>query len=99
MNEKFYTVKYEEAVATIWCKDNKDVEGRNGCMSDDQCLGNARALCDVDPNCYGVSWYQNWIEPKLKLCLSRKMEPKTDGWRTMMKIEGNYSFIFGALIC
>ena len=92
-------MKYEEAVATIWCKDNKDVVGRNGCMSDDQCLDNARALCDVDPNCYGVSWYQNWIEPKLKLCLSRAMEPKTDGWRTMMKIEGNYSIIFGALTC
>ena len=92
-------MQYDEAVATMWCKDNQGVGGRNGCMSDDQCLGNARALCDEDPNCYGVTWYENRKEQKLKLCLSREMETKTDGWRTMMKIEGNYSIVFRALRC
>ena len=66
-------------------------------MDDKQCLDNARGQCDKDPDCYGVSWYQNDIGQKIKLCLSRDMEPKNDGWRTMMKSEGNhilFSFSF-----
>ena len=59
-------------------------------MDDKQCLDNARGQCDKDPDCYGVSWYSNNISQKLKLCLSRDMEPKSDGWRTMMKSEGNH---------
>merc|ERR1712136_548000 len=80
-------VEYDESLTTKWCKLNKDVEGRNGCMDDKQCLDNARGQCDKDPDCYGVSWYPNKIGQKIKLCLSRDMAPKRDGWRTMMKSE------------
>ena len=61
-------------------------------MDDKKCLDNARSQCDNDPDCYGVSWYTKKTikEQDLKLCLSREMEPKTDGWRTMMKSEGNH---------
>ena len=75
---------------TMWCKDNKDVEGRNGCINDKQCLDNARGQCDNDPDCYGVSYYPKNVEQKLKLCLSRDMEAKSDGWVTMMKVEGKH---------
>jgi len=81
-------VEYEEPLTTMWCKLNKDVEGRNGCMDDKQCLDNARGQCDKDPHCYGVSWYQNLVGQRIKLCLSRDMAPKNDGWRTMMKSKG-----------
>jgi len=81
-------VEYDKSISTKWCKSNKGVDGiRNGCMDDKQCLDNARGQCDNDPDCYGVSWYQNDIGQKIKLCLSRDMEPKNDGWRTMMKSE------------
>ena len=69
-------------------------------MDDKQCLDNARGQCDKDPGCYGVSWYPNKIGQKIKLCLSRDMAPKRDGWRTMMKSEGNhklYSLSFNLL--
>ena len=59
-------------------------------MNDKQCLDNARGQCDNDPNCHGVSWFPKNAQQKLKLCLSREMEPKSDGWRTMMKSEGNH---------
>jgi len=78
-------VKYHDAETTLWCKESKPIEGRNGCMNDADCLENARSQCDNDPKCYGVSWYPNVSKQKMKLCLSEKMEPKTDGWRTMMK--------------
>ena len=83
---------YGDAVTTMWCADNKDIEGRNGCNDDKVCLENGRDQCDMDPSCFGVSWYsrnntQN--EVRLKLCLTKDMEPKTDGWRTMMKLKGN----------
>ena len=78
-------MKYYAAETPLWCKDSKTIEGRNGCMNDADCLENARSQCDNDPKCYGVSWYQNTKWHKMRLCLSEKMEPKTDGWRTMMK--------------
>ena len=59
-------------------------------MDDMQCLDNARGQCDKDPDCYGVSWYPHDVGQKIKLCLSRDMAPKNDGWRTMMKSEGNH---------
>ena len=67
------------------CKKNKDVEGRYGCMSDDECLDNARGKCDRDPNCFGISWYPKKRNQPLKICLSNELEPKDDGWRTIMK--------------
>ena len=89
-NVTFSIAKYGNPVTTMWCKRSKDVRGiRNGCMTDKQCLDNARSQCDNDPNCFGVSWLPNPKTQDLKLCLSKEMEPKTDGWRTMMKSEGN----------
>ena len=84
-------VEYDEPITTMWCKIHKSIKGRNGCMNDVQCLENARGQCDKDPGCYGVSWYPNNIGQKLKLCLSRDMVPKNDGWRTIMK--GNHTSI------
>ena len=88
-----HVVQYGEPLITKWCKDNKDVEGRNGCMNHQQCLDNARGQCDNDPDCYGIVWYPMNIEQNLKLCLSRDMEPKS-GWITMMKSQGNHISIF-----
>jgi len=84
------TVKYDDAVKEMWCKDSKPIWGRNGCMSDEECLGNARGLCDKNPNCFGVSWFPHTKDQKLKVCTSREMVPKrtVHKWRTMMKVEG-----------
>ena len=65
-------------------------------MNDEQCLENARGECDKDPDCHGVSWYPNDIGQKLKLCLSRDMEQKNDGWRTIMK--GNHILLYLSFI-
>ena len=54
-------------------------------MTDEECLANARSQCDNEPSCFGVAWYSKLRKQKLKLCLSPEMEPKLDGWRTMMK--------------
>ena len=66
-------------------------------MTDKQCLDNARRHCDEDPNYFGVSWFPHKKNQDLKLCLSREMEPKTDGWRTMMKHKGNDMIVFERL--
>jgi len=79
------TVKYDEALTTTWCSNHKDVVGRLECDSDEACLHNARSQCDEDPGCLGVAWYQPLKSQPFKMCLSRAMAPKTDGWRTMMK--------------
>ena len=65
--------------------DNEDIDIRNGCASDEECLKHGRTLCDTDPNCYGIAWLKTLLTQPLKICRSRKMEIKTDGWRTMMK--------------
>ena len=69
-----------------WCKDNKDIDGREGCMSDAECLQNARGQCDTDSNCFGVSWLSANQGQRLKICRSKEMVSKPDGWRTMMKV-------------
>ena len=85
----FRLERYDDPVTTMWCKRNKDVPGRNGCMTDKQCLDNARRRCDKDSNCFGVSWYPHLKTQDLKLCLSREMETKAGGWRTMIKHKDN----------
>ena len=89
---------YGDAVTTMWCTNNKDIEGRNFCYDDKACLENGRDQCDKDPSCFGVAWYSQDIFVDLKLCLSKDMEPKTDGWSTMLKLEGNPIISF-TLIC
>ena len=76
---------YDAATEVEWCVDNKDIDGRNGCASDEECLNNGRGICDADPNCFGITWYKRNTYQSLKICKSTVMGPKTDGWRTMMK--------------
>ena len=78
-------MKYDEALTTSWCSNNKDVDGRNGCTTDDECLNNARGQCDNDDGCFGISWHERIPNQTLKICLSRDFQPKSDGWRTIMK--------------
>ena len=84
-----FILEYDDPNTLEWCKESIDVEGRGGCMTDYDCLENARYRCDTDPNCFGVSWYPHVKSQLLKICRSREMEPKTDGWRTMMKSLNN----------
>jgi len=81
------TVGYKGATELKWCADNEDVAIRNGCTSDKDCLNNGRTICDRDPDCHGIAWYRNSLNVGMKICRSTRMATKTDGWRTMMKIE------------
>ena len=81
---------YGDAIKTKWCVKGNDVAGRNGCTSDATCLENGRKLCDGDPTCFGISWYPPRANQWLRLCRSNEMEDKSDGWHTMMKIQGNF---------
>ena len=87
-------MKYDDAVTEMWCNDSKPIEGRNGCMSDKDCLENARGQCDKNPDCFGVSWFKHIKHQNLKLCTSKEMVPKPGPfpWRTIKKVEveGNY---------
>ena len=74
----------EPSEYAMMCKHSKPIEGRNDCMTDKECLDNARGQCDNDPGCFGVSWYPLHEYQKLRLCLSREMVETRDGWRTMM---------------
>ena len=90
---------YDDPLTTKWCKRNKDIDGRNGCNDDYQCLLVAQDVCDNDPYCHGISWNANDITKKLKICLSRELEPKNDGWHTRMKSEsGNHISISKSFI-
>jgi len=80
-------VGYKGATELKWCADNEDVAIRNGCTSDKDCLNNGRTICDRDPDCHGIAWYRNRLNVGMKICRSTRMATKTDGWRTMMKIE------------
>jgi len=82
---KDISVQYDDAITTKWCRDSRPIEGRNKCDSDEQCLENARGLCDDDSNCVGVMWFSGNPIQKLRLCESRILEGKTYGWRTLLK--------------
>ena len=78
-------IQYDAANAIEWCVDHEDVDGRNGCTSDETCLANGRNICDADSNCFGIAWYNANLNVGLKICRSKVMATKTDGWRTMLK--------------
>ena len=78
-------VGYSLPYSKEWCADNEEIDGRNGCATDKECLNIARKKCDVDPDCTGIAWYENRLEQPLRICKSNEMARKTDGWRTMMK--------------
>ena len=88
---------YDDPLTTKWCKDNMDIEGRNNCNGTKTCLENARRQCDGNPKCFGIMWHSTMPAQKLKICRSRELVTKTNGWRTILKSEGNH--IFGALPC
>ena len=83
---------YDDPLTKEWCRDNMDIEGRNNCNGATTCLENTRGQCDNDPNCFGIMWLSNRQAQKMKICLSRELETKTDGWRTMLKSEGKHVF-------
>ena len=83
-------VGYDDATAAELCVDNEDVDIRKGCLSDDECLTNGKTICDTDPKCFGIAWYQPRMAQRLKICRSTRMKPKYDGWRTLMK-QGDYT--------
>ena len=70
---------------SVTCMHSKLIEGRNNCMTDRECLDNARSQCDNDPGCFGVSWYAMNEYQKLRLCLSNEIVLSPDGWRTLIK--------------
>ena len=76
---------YDEATTTEWCTESEDVGGRNDCASDVDCLEMGRKMCDIDPKCFGIAWYEHLLEQPLKLCRSNEMESKGDGWHAVMK--------------
>jgi hypothetical protein len=78
-------VGYSAASAVEWCIDNEDLDARNGCTSDKECLQHGRNSCDTDLYCFGIAWNTN--NTKLKICRSTTMGPMAmdPGWRTMMK--------------
>ena len=78
-------VEYDAAKTNEWCVESEDVGGRNDCSSDADCLEMGRKMCDADPGCFGIAWYEYLLEQPLKLCRSREMEPKGDGWHSIMK--------------
>ena len=78
-------IGYYAATTISWCADNEIISGRKNCKSDEACAANGRETCDKDPNCYGIAWYEVNLSEDLRMCKSNRMEPKTDGWRTMMK--------------
>ena len=45
------------------------------------------------PTCFGILWLKTKKDQPLKICKSKEMAPKTDGWRTMMKIQGNLQIV------
>jgi len=65
-------------------------ELRNNCDSDTTCLENARKHCDSDRDCFGIAWNERIKSAGLKLCRSKKIQNKDDGWRTILK-EGQCS--------
>ena len=83
-------VEYDAATEVEWCVDNENIGGRNGCASNEECLNNGRIICDADPNCFGIAWYNRNANQPLKICKSAVMGPKTNGWRTMMQ-QGFYT--------
>ena len=85
-----------DVVTADYCIDSYDVDGRNGCDSDDQCFKNGRKICDTDPDCFGISWHKfdrkvSWQRQRLKICKSRDIETSGNG-RTMLKRGINIAF-------
>ena len=79
---------YEAITTTEICTVPEDVDGRNDCASDEECFDIGSKLCDPDPSCFGIAWFENLLSQPLKLCRSIEMNTQA-GWHTVMK-EGIY---------
>ena len=82
---------YTHADTNTLCKNGKDINGRNGCKTDLNCLENAKKSCNEDRECVGIAWNErkDKEEQPLQLCHSRDSETNY-GWRTMWREEGIY---------
>ena len=78
-------VEYGSASADEWCVEGEATDVRNGCKSDVECLKNGRTVCDTDPDCFGIAWYTKLDTQRMRICRSKSMVDKNDGWRTIMK--------------
>ena len=76
---------YKDVRPKKLCYDNEDIEGRNNCASDDECLEIGSQICDEDPNCLGVAWNEQEVGQPLKICRTSSLVDANDGWRTILK--------------
>ena len=80
---------YEQVNEKHFCEEYKNMPNMiNECNDDYSCLENARKymkICDCDPSCFGISWLIDGNVQMIGKCLSRKMKPNREGWRTIMK--------------
>ena len=67
------------------CTLTEEVDGRNDCASNEKCFEIGSKLCDPDPNCFGIAWFENILSQPLKLCRSIELHPNTDGCHSVMK--------------
>ena len=68
------------------CEDNEEVDVRDGCNLKQDCLFNARNICDKNSTCFGISWLKDDLEQKMVVCLSGKMIPTEKKWQTILKV-------------
>ena len=68
------SVQYEDAITSRWCRDSWPIPGRHKCNSSEQCIENARGLCDDDPNCFGVMWFSGNLFQKLSIASAAKLK-------------------------
>jgi len=68
------------------CEDNEEVDVRDGCNLKQDCLFNARNICDKNSTCFGIAWLKDDLEQKIVVCLSRKMIATENKWQTILKV-------------
>ena len=67
------------------CSDNEEIDVRDGCNTDMDCLFNAQEICDQNNTCFGIAWQENELEQKMIVCLSAKMAETNEKWHSLMK--------------
>ena len=68
------------------CEDNEEVDVRDGCNLKQDCLFNARNICDKNSTCFGIAWLKDDLEQKMVVCLSGKMITTEMKWQTILKV-------------
>ena len=86
VREQKRSLGYNVVSAAEICAKADIIDGiRNKCSSDEECFKIGKPLCDADPNCFGIAWYETGLYKHLKFCRSTLMKPASVGWRTIMK--------------